>query len=55
MRAVQLELGMGINDRVAEDRGDADTLTVREGPLRLVAARYLCDIQNTNRPALLVL
>ena len=55
MGTIQLELGMGIDDRIAEDRRDADTLAVREGPFGLVAARDLCDIQNTDRPALLVL
>ena len=46
---------MSVNHRIAEDRRDAHTLTVREGPFGLVAARDLGDIQNTDRPALLVL
>ena len=55
VRAVQFEFRMSVNHRIAEDRRDADTLAVREGPFGFIAARDLCDIQNTHRPALLVL
>ena len=55
MRAVQPELGVGVNHRVAEDRRDADTLAVREGPFGFIPTGDLGDIQNTDRPALLVL
>jgi hypothetical protein len=35
---------MGINDGIAQHSSDTNTGAAREGPLRLVAARYLCDV-----------